>query len=325
MLNNSNGVIIRTPARLHFTLIDLNGELGRIDGGIGVAIDKPNWLIKISESPEWYSPLVIKDILRILKENLHITRKYKIEFKSELPIHVGLGSQTQLSLAIAHGLSIIEGKKYSINKLASLVGRGGTSGIGVAAYSYGGLILDGGHTKTEKPEFLPSHFSSAKPAVLVHRLKVPDDWYFVITIPAIGKGKYGAEEKKIFNKYCPIPTQDVEKLSRIILMQLLPAIVENDIINFGDGLNKIQAIGFKHIENRLQHKFVKDLQDFYLNNGASGTGLSSFGPATFCVIRKESAALNLVTKTKKFLNSNSQKGTVFYTQANNTGADIKKF
>ena len=42
-------VKIRTPARLHFSLIDLSGELGRIDGGIGVALAKPNWNIQISK------------------------------------------------------------------------------------------------------------------------------------------------------------------------------------------------------------------------------------------------------------------------------------
>ena len=30
---------ITTPARLHFGLIDMNGELGRVDGGVGLALD----------------------------------------------------------------------------------------------------------------------------------------------------------------------------------------------------------------------------------------------------------------------------------------------
>ncbi len=29
-------ITITTPSRLHFGLIDLNGELGRINGGIGI-------------------------------------------------------------------------------------------------------------------------------------------------------------------------------------------------------------------------------------------------------------------------------------------------
>ncbi len=323
MLSKQKQIQIRTPARLHFTLIDLNGELGRIDGGIGIALDRPNWILKISQAKDWSVPKDTTNIIKILKSKLKIASKYQIEIKSELPTHVGLGSQTQLSLALAHGITKLEGMDYPISKLANIIGRGGTSGIGVAAYSQGGFILDGGHSIMDKPDFLPSHFSKAKPALLINRINVPTNWYFVVTIPELGKGKYGLEEVKIFNKYCPIPSNEVEKLSRIILMQLLPAILEDDIDNFGQGLIKIQTIGFKHIENQLQHKLIKELQDFYLENGASGTGLSSFGPATFSIIRSENAARKLVNNTNKFLKLKGQAGKIFYSKANNTGAEIR--
>jgi beta-ribofuranosylaminobenzene 5'-phosphate synthase len=319
---DSNGVNIQTPARLHFSLIDLNGELGRIDGGIGVAISKPNWDIKIERSGTWSKPGYIQEPLEAIKKQMNPKDQYKITIHSELPIHVGLGSQTQLSLALAHGISKLEGKEYEIKDLARMVGRGGTSGIGVAAYEYGGFIFDGGHSVADKSEFLPSHFSSAKPAVLIQRIEVPEDWYFVVAIPDVGKGKYGTEEVEIFKNYCPIPAEEVNKLSRIILMQMLPAIVEDDIDQFGRGLNSIQNIGFKRIENELQHEFIKKLQEFYLNTGASGTGLSSFGPATFCMIRSKSAAIKLAAETEKYIHENDFDGPIFSTPANNSGAMI---
>jgi beta-ribofuranosylaminobenzene 5'-phosphate synthase len=315
-------VKLRTPARLHFSLIDLNGELGRIDGGIGVAIDNPNWIITVKKNSTWEIPQHISELIEKLKDKLDLTNNYKIDIESSLPSHVGLGSQTQLSLAVAHGLSILEQQEHSVSKLAAFVGRGGTSGIGVAAFEHGGFILDGGHTCEDKPDFLPSHFSNSKPAVLISRYNVPNDWYFIIAIPDTGKGKYGAAELEIFNKYCPISNQDVEKLSRIILMKMLPAIVEDDIVQFGKGLNDIQKIGFKSIENRLQYDFVKDLQQFFLDSGAVGSGLSSFGPATFCLIQSEKSAKELVEKTQDFFEKNGQTGEIFYTQANNDGVKI---
>ena len=30
-------IVLNTPSRLHFGLIDMNGEIGRIDGGVGLA------------------------------------------------------------------------------------------------------------------------------------------------------------------------------------------------------------------------------------------------------------------------------------------------
>ena len=38
-------IAIRTPSRLHFSLIDLNGTLGRIDGSVGLAIAQPEFRI----------------------------------------------------------------------------------------------------------------------------------------------------------------------------------------------------------------------------------------------------------------------------------------
>jgi len=39
-------MIIKTPSRIHMTLIDLNGSYDRYDGGIGLTIDKPNFTLK---------------------------------------------------------------------------------------------------------------------------------------------------------------------------------------------------------------------------------------------------------------------------------------
>ena len=34
-------ITITSPSRLSFSLLDLNGELGRVDGGLGLALDRP--------------------------------------------------------------------------------------------------------------------------------------------------------------------------------------------------------------------------------------------------------------------------------------------
>ena len=44
-------VAVKTPARLHSGLIDLNGDLGRLYGGLGVAIDHPNTVLEVEKSP----------------------------------------------------------------------------------------------------------------------------------------------------------------------------------------------------------------------------------------------------------------------------------
>ncbi|MFA5255022.1 MAG: chorismate pyruvate-lyase family protein, partial [Methanoregula sp.] len=46
-------VIVRTPSRIHLTLLDMNGGLGRVDGGVGIALDEPAILIEARASPSF--------------------------------------------------------------------------------------------------------------------------------------------------------------------------------------------------------------------------------------------------------------------------------
>jgi beta-ribofuranosylaminobenzene 5'-phosphate synthase len=41
---------LTSPSRIHMGLIDLNGNLGRVDGVLGVSIDYPNFNIDGLES-----------------------------------------------------------------------------------------------------------------------------------------------------------------------------------------------------------------------------------------------------------------------------------
>ena len=41
---------IETSARLHLSLIDLNGSIGRVDGSIGLTLDKPSLKLECIEN-----------------------------------------------------------------------------------------------------------------------------------------------------------------------------------------------------------------------------------------------------------------------------------
>ena len=42
-------MIIRAPSRIHMSLIDLNGSYRRVDGGIGVALADPQFVLEIEK------------------------------------------------------------------------------------------------------------------------------------------------------------------------------------------------------------------------------------------------------------------------------------
>ena len=307
---------ITTPSRLHLTLIDMNASIGRVDGGIGITLDEPSISIKAEES----------DHIEITGNSEHIERMRNsaashlpegkgihISIEKDYPSHVGLGSGTQAALAAGMAVNRIYNLGLSVYDVAIKVGRGGTSGIGVAAFEKGGFILDGGHKFSEKKAFLPSAASRLPPAPVLLRRDFPD-WDIVVAIPE-QKGASSKKEVNIFKEKCPIPLHEVERLSHIILMQMLPALLEEDIETFGKSINSIQETGFKKREGKLQPVSLK-LMEALRDGGAYGAGMSSFGPTVYAFGED---AENLKKTAKEFLGEN---GLAFITKARNEGARI---
>ncbi len=328
---------ITTPCRIHLSLIDENGYTGRVDGGIGLMLDRPNVVFEASNSAEEFSIEahkyyresieVINEIASKVFKTFNISNKnFHFNLKRYFPSHVGLGSKTQLSLAIITAITKL--KKYnklSIKELTQLVERGGTSGIGWRGFETGGFILDGGHDYgkgKEKESFLPSSASSSSnPAITLSRHNIPDNWRFVLVIPNVKKGAYGDEEIRVFQNYAPIPQREVNEVSHQIIMKIIPGIIKNDLKCFGDGLKRIQSIGFKKIEINLQHQIVKDLLKFFEEYGLKAYGMSSFGPSVVGIVESDSEAEELLKTVQK--NQKNGGGHIYICKPNNSGARIE--
>ncbi len=308
---------ITTPSRLHITLIDMNASIGRVDGGIGITLDNPVIRISAEKSDNIditgsseHAERMIKSAMMLLPQGAGI----RIRIEKDYPSHTGLGSGTQAALAAGMAVNKTYNLGLSVYELAIKAGRGGTSGIGVAAFENGGIILDGGHKFSEKKAFLPSAASRLPPAPVLLRRDFPE-WDIVVAIPG-QKGASSKNEVNIFQKECPIPLQEVEELSHVILMQLIPALVEGDIVTFGKSINSIQEIGFKKREVKLQPVSLKLMQALR-ENGAYGAGMSSFGPTVYAFGEDVE---NLKKIAGEFLGDN---GTVFITKARNEGAKVE--
>ncbi|MFW9914540.1 MAG: beta-ribofuranosylaminobenzene 5'-phosphate synthase [Candidatus Thorarchaeota archaeon] len=327
---------IKTPSRLHFGLIDLNGEFGRIDGGVGIALKEPGWHLTISQSDQDHKTdsitisgpqksLLQNIVLHYLKQRGIPTSGYHMDVQKAIPSHVGLGSKTQLSLAIGSALEMLyQGidKKPPVRQIARLMQRGGTSGIGVNSFANGGFCVDCGHSfgaGKEKESFLPSRASRAAPPPIVLKTSFPEEWHIVLAIPSVSPGASGESEIEIFRENCPIGSKDVEKLSRTVLMQIIPAILEKDIESLGEGLKTFQAIGFKRIEILQQNPIVQELIQAAEDVGSNASGMSSFGPTTFCVVENKGKAIEI---REIWQNNMDEKmgGMALVTCANNTGA-----
>jgi len=325
-----------TPCRIHLSLIDENGYTGRVDGGIGLMLDKPNVVFEATNSAKEFkieahryyreSIEVINEKASKVFKTLDISNKnFHFYLKQYYPSHVGLGSKTQLSLAIASAIAKLKDLDISHKSLTNIVGRGGTSGIGWRGFKTGGFILDGGHDfgiGKEKETFLPSSASnSADPALTIFRYNIPEHWRFVLVIPNVRKGAYGDEEVSIFQKHTPIPKEEVNEVSHQILMKVIPGILKNDLSCFGEGLKRIQNIGFKRVEIDLQHNIVKNLLNFLENYDLKAYGMSSFGPSVVGVTESDSEAKKLFEAVHDHLRNIG--GHIYVCKPNNTGAKIE--
>jgi beta-ribofuranosylaminobenzene 5'-phosphate synthase len=324
-------VIVQTPSRLHLTLIDMYGGSGRVDGGVGITLNEPGILIEMRQSLslevkgcDQGTQERIMDCARHVLKGLKAGGNVSITVRKYYPSHIGLGSGSQIMLAIAQGIAEIFGRSLPVKELALLVGRGGTSGIGTAAFEHGGFIIDGGHTfgqKGEKSGFLPSSASrGVRPPPVIVRHDLPADWGILLAIPNLPAGASGTKETDIFKTHCPIPVDEVRKLCYEILMRMLPGIVEKDLDLFGSSVNAIQELGFKKVELSLQPKQIPELMERMRSAGAVCSGMSSFGPTVYAI--GDSDMQNVEQEARSCMNEYSG-GTTLITSARNKGALVR--
>ncbi len=319
-------VTIRTPARLHLGLLDMNGGLGRLYGSIGVAIERPNVVLEADlQNAGKGNGLVVEGLERErvttyanhFLEHYSLPGKVHLNLQSSIPAHVGLGSGTQLALAVGTALAQLGGFKLSATELSLLMKRGIHSGIGIATFQHGGFVVDGGH--------LVSDSHDAVPPVLFH-LPVPENWFFVVAIPKVRPGFSGDVEQWAFRTLPPAPATLVERICRLLVMKMLPALVENDVARFGQALTQIQqlvgdsfaAVQGGQFANPLSGQIIK----YMLGQGARGAGQSSWGPTVYALVQDERQAQLLEGAIQELLEAKGG-GDVFYTRADSQGARSK--
>lgn len=314
---------ITTPCRLHMTLIDMNAEIGRVDGGAGLALSSPNVKLTAEKAEGIFieGGKGFTERMKLAAEALLPPGEgVKVCVEELIPAHVGFGSGTQSSLAVAAAVNELYGLGKSVRELAAAVKRGGTSGIGVAAFENGGFIVDGGHRFRDKGAFMPSAISRVSPAPVLFREDFPD-WDLVVAVPN-DKGMHDQEEINIFKEFCPLPVEEVREIAHVVLMQMMPSVLEKDLENFGAAVNHIQTAGFNKRENLIWPDFVKSIASF-MRSRSYGAGVSSFGPAVYSLVDNKAEGKELQVEVQKMLDE-SVGGTVFMAKAQNSGAKISE-
>ena len=306
-------VSVTTSARLHMGFFDLNGNLGRRFGSIGVSLQAPmtSLVATPATSISEQGPVSARatKIAEQLMQSLALHGDVHIQILEAIPEHSGLGSGTQLAVGIGMAISRLYGLSLTVRDIAVLTQRGMRSGVGLGTFLHGGLIVDGGRAE-----------NSASPPVIAHA-DFPEDWPILLIFDHSHQGVHGAQEIAAFKELPDFPAESSAILCRHVLMQALPAIAERDLKSFGQAIQALQALtgdyfapaqGGARYTSPLVAKVLSALQQ----NGVDCFGQSSWGPTGFAVFESEAQAEILLQQLKaKFSQEPSLKFVL--TKANN--------
>ena len=312
---------VKTVSRLHFGVIGYIESTDSFKGSLGVALEWPNTVLTVNKN----SDLLIKGgnrkkILELLKK---FSKRYLIEpnvilrVEESIPEHSGLGSGTQLALAISNALAMIYDIDADLRELSSIMGRGKRSQLGNACFETGGFIIDSCPEK-----LLTDEVGQPQPAIF--RCDFPVNWCFVIVIPDTKIGLSGEAEKEAFR--CVKASRKIsEEIYRLIQTKLLPSLSVEDIEGFGSALTEIDkktGLYFTKAQGGVyRDKMAPEIIECMLQSGAYGSGQSSWGPALYGLVKKKEAK-TVADHMRSFLAENEIKGVVFVSHCNNIGASV---
>ncbi len=318
---NGQTVVVETAARLHFGLLDLRGTLGRVFGGIGAGAPAPTLLVSArpaatlevgGEDAERAADVAGRILAHLgQRKGGGDTVGARVCVHRALPTHAGLGSGTQLALAVARALAEIHGVKMDAPELARAVGRARRSAIGTWTFAGGGLVLEGGRANRKSA----ASQTSNSVAPLLARLPFPSSWRCVVAVPNAASSMTGAAEEAAFADLPPPPEHDAERVAHLVLMALLPALAEADLATFGASLSAIQAITgrwFAPVQGGTfapgpSEELVRRMAEW----GAPGVGQSSWGPAVYGIVDTDDAGLRLAERVRTLFASSGIAGSVY--------------
>jgi beta-RFAP synthase len=309
-------VFVEAAARLHFGVLDLRGGQGRRFGGLGAAVPHPSLLLEArpAEAVTAEGPDAARaaDFARRFLAAHDLRVGVRLTVHRQIPAHSGLGSGTQLGLAVARALSEIYRLPADPRTLARSVQRGRRSAIGTWTFALGGFIVEGGR----RP-------GSDEVAPLLARYEVPDAWRCVIAVPPGTPGLSGEAEAAAFERLPAPPEREVERVAHLVLMRLLPALVEGDLASFGPALTEVQRITGAWFAPQQGGIFApgegEELIRRMADWGALGVGQSSWGPAVYGLVEGPDHCRELGERVRTALGG---RGLVFEGGFARTGARV---
>ena len=293
------GVSVRAPGRLHLGFIDPSGSLGRRFGSVGLVIAGFETELELAHAEH---DALSADTgaaeaeleraaqhLRLLRERSGLHEPLALRLRRVLPPHAGFGSGTQLALAVGCAFARCHGLALDTPTIAQWLGRGQRSGIGIAGFDAGGLLLDGGPGR------------EGQPAKVLSRIELPSAWRVIVVLDARARGLSGEQERSAIAQLPPLPQGAAADISHQLLMRVLPGAAGDEFEAFAAGLNRVQQLIGEHFApaqggSAWTSAAVGRLMSFWGDHASASAALgqSSWGPTGFAIVPSAAAAEGLI-------------------------------
>jgi len=271
--------------------IDMHGGLGRRFGSVGLSLDKPvtslTAELRADFSAKGACAQQVMECARNFARSAGLHGGAHFEVREAIPEHAGLGSGTQLALATGVAMARLYGLNMSPREIAALTARGARSGIGIGAFEQGGLLVDGGRGRNTR---VPP---------IVARMEFPSQWRVLLIYDAHRQGVHGVQEVQAFDELPEFPAAQAAHIARLVLMQVLPAVAEQDLESFGCAISELQRIVGDYFApaqggERYISPMVADTMAWLEMQGVQCTGQSSWGPTGFAIVGGEAQSEQLL-------------------------------
>lgn len=318
-------VRVTTGARLLFGFLNLSLDRERLYGGLGVALDRPTTVVVASRAASVDAP---DDRTA---EHARRSAAYlgvdgaRVAVERALPRHAGLGSVTQRALAVHAGVARAYGRDPAVRTAAPMLDRGGRSGIGVASFEAGGFVVDAGHPATEFTHDRPPRGEWTVPEVAV-RHDLPDDWRFVLAMPAARPGRSGAEEDASMRAVVEAADPQIaDRIGAAVVDRLLPAAATGDPKGFGEAVATVGRLNGEWYAAEQGGVYRPAVEPVVAALEASeavyGAGQSSWGPTVYAVTDADNVAA-AVAAGRDALDDAGLAGETLAARPRNVGASI---
>lgn len=289
-------VRVQAPARLHLGFLDPAGTLGRRFGSLGLVIDGAETVVELGRAPSDSFEAIAgagaalaraREHLETLRAATDCRAPIALRLRAALPAHMGLGSGTQLALAVGRAFCTGFGLEMATGKLAALLGRGARSGVGAAGFDTGGLLLDGGPR------------ADGSPALVLSRIAMPPAWRVLLVLDPRLQGLSGAAERSALAQLAPLPRATAAEICHEVLMRVLPGAAGAEFAPFAAGVNRMQELLGQHFApaqggQAFTSAAVGRLLRWIASHAATAIGQSSWGPAGFAILASEAEARHVL-------------------------------